>query len=152
FPAAGYLEMGLAAASQVFGDGDHTMEGVVIAEALVLPETGTRLVQVAVKREEDGVATFEVYSLTDRDSDAWQRHASGRVRRAELAPATPAATPLEEVRDPCTEEVQSADFYQVMTALGADYGPGFRTLSSIRRRDGETVTSIEAPAALESST
>src|SRR5690606_28744692 len=59
FPAAGYLEIGMAAARQVYGEGAHALEGVVVEEALILPESGTRTVQVVVTREEDGSATFE---------------------------------------------------------------------------------------------
>jgi len=151
FPGAGFLEMGIAAARQVFGEGAHTLEGVTVEDALVLPEAGTCTVQVVVTAEEDGLAKFEVFSQADGNADTWRRHASGRIRRGarDASPAEP--EPLDGVRARCTDEIAVDRYYETLAEVGVSYGPTFRGLASIRRRDGEALAMIEVPQGIGAS-
>ncbi|MGI9457271.1 MAG: type I polyketide synthase, partial [Aeoliella sp.] len=50
-PGSVFIEQGLAAARETFGDGSHAVEDVSVQAAMFLPEEGARLVQVAVEPE-----------------------------------------------------------------------------------------------------
>ena len=53
-PAAVYLEQGLAAAEQVFGEGDHALEDVSLQGAMYLSEEFSRKVQVTLAADSGG--------------------------------------------------------------------------------------------------
>ena len=142
FPATGFIEMATFAASQVL-DGPAALEQVQLREALALPEPGERTVQVAITAAADGGSAFEVASIGAEEDDDWTLHATGRVRRVGATAA--AEDTLEDLRERCAEELPAEPYYERLAALGAQYGPVFRGLKEIRRRDGEAIARIELP-------
>src|SRR5690606_3955827 len=72
-----------------------------------------------------------------------------RPGASEAGPA--AAEPLDEVRARCAGEFSAAAFYETVAANGGAYGPTFQGLTSIRRRDGEALATIEAPRGIGAS-
>jgi acyl transferase domain-containing protein/acyl carrier protein len=148
FPATGFLEMAWAAARQAFPEA-RGLDAVQIREALALPEDGEATVQVAVSPAADGKAAFRVFSLADDPADEWKLHVEGQVRLdgpPTGGDSTPDAATLDEVRARCTDEFPVGGFYERLAELGVDYGPSFRGLQRIWRRDGEAVARIALPA------
>ncbi|MCA9958471.1 MAG: type I polyketide synthase, partial [Anaerolineales bacterium] len=141
FPATAYLEMALAAARHAWGDGRYTVASVLIQEALTLPEQGTLPVQVALGALTDGMASFQVFSLRDAASEAWTLHTSGQIQVEETA-VTPDAVSLDDIRTRCAQMLAAANYYQQLADVGVGYGPGFRGLAEIWRRDGEAVARV----------
>lgn len=143
FPATAYLEMAMAAAQHGFGPGAYSVESVSIQAAMVLPEDALLPVQIALGPPADGRADFQVYSLADAEGEKWTLHASGQIKVEESA--VPDPVDVAAIWDRCREEMAADAYYQRLADAGVAYGPGFRGLADIRRRDGEAIARVALP-------
>jgi acyl transferase domain-containing protein/NADPH:quinone reductase-like Zn-dependent oxidoreductase len=143
-PAAAYLEMAAAAARRAVG-GEPVVHDLRVLTALRLPESGTATVQVALGPFDDGAATVRVFSLEGEADDRWTLHAEGRVGTA-AAEADAALPTIAELQARLPEAFPADAFYGRLEDLGVDYGPEFRCIREIRRRDGEALGRIRLPA------
>jgi acyl transferase domain-containing protein len=131
FPAAGFLELALAAAEQEGGP-DASLESVSIGKGLLLPEDGAAAVQVVVTHDAAGRKNVQVFSAAEDDAAApveWQLHATAYVTRAEKA-----SPPFSSNRQDF-EPVPVDDYYGRMGAMPCSRRPAHRT--------GRTVSPIE---------
>ena len=146
----------MAAAAQVAGELPAALADVRFLSPLVVPETGTRRVQVVLAGAEEGEATFQVFSRTDgAGPDAaldgpWTLHATGRVRPAdgEGGNGRPEAVDLAAVRGRCPNVVAGADLYPRLAAQGLQYGPRFQGIARLWHGEGEALGEVSAPAGL----
>ena len=147
FPAAGYIEAGLAAAAAALGDERREIGNLVIREPLELAPGGTN-VQVILRAENEGAA-FEFYSMDapSSGSASWRLHATGEVSPAAV---TGSAASLEQLRSLCAEEVATEAFYAGLRLHGLDYGPSFRVLSEVRRGENRALARVRLPEELSS--
>jgi len=142
FPGTGYLEVALAAAQLTLGADGVTLADVQIQEAMVVPEEGERLVQTAVSPLQDNRAAVRIFSQDEAGS--WQQHVTAVAEI--ISPPQPAAEPLAAVRARCPESVSGAEYYQKLAEVGLDYGPAFRGIQTIQRRDGEALAEVALPS------
>ncbi|MEO7358685.1 MAG: polyketide synthase dehydratase domain-containing protein, partial [Gemmatimonadaceae bacterium] len=150
FPAAGYLELALAAAHEVMGDAPVELRDISLREALWLPEDGTATVQVILTPEADQAQTVHVFSrrqmTADTDAQAWHLHASGRIIAERSSPLpTRASDSLAEARARCTTAVDVADYYGSLRKFSAEYGPAFRGIVQLSQAQGEALAQISLP-------
>ncbi|OHB69486.1 MAG: hypothetical protein A2V70_10225 [Planctomycetes bacterium RBG_13_63_9] len=156
-PAAAYVELGLAAAEQAFGPGEHIVENVSIQHAMFLPEGAGRVVQVTLAPEMAGERTFDVYSVPGDCKDAapsWALHACGKLRPADpkQGDAKPPSIDLDEVRSRTVDATQRQELYEQMAARGLAYGPAFQVLDDLRRTDRDALAEVRlAPTVAEES-
>ncbi|MDI3287045.1 type I polyketide synthase [Polyangium sp. 15x6] len=146
-PGTAMLEMALEAATDVLGPGPCALEEVSFERALLLPEEGSRVVQLVVLPARPGAATFELHSLplsTEGPGTTWTLHARGTVVR-DTAEGTTARTALDEIASRCHDTVPGAEHYRVMAERGVDFGPAFQALEHVLRRDGEALGRIRLP-------
>ena len=140
-PAAAFLECALAA-----GRAEHAVADFAIHAPLLL-EGGPRPVQLHLTPGEgDGALDFRLASLENDGEDAeptWTLHATGRLLPAE-EPDAP--EPLGDLRTRVVEAVDPAELYRGYAALGLDYGPSFRAVAALWRRDGESLARLALPA------
>lgn len=140
FPAAGYLEMALAA-----GDAEglkrHEVNGLAIERPLSWHEDEECRVQVVLSPDEDG---FEC-RIMHRAGDVWQRHATCR-----LAPDVD-ELPAEPLSPAAGETVDVADLYDRFRAAGLDYGSAFQGLRELFARDDSAWGEVELPSPLSTS-
>jgi acyl transferase domain-containing protein len=135
-PAAAYVETALAAA-----DGG-SLEQISFEQLLTLPSEGTRRLELVLGPR---------FRISSQDSESrWTLHAAGVVTAAPTEPAP--ALEMAGLQARCTEVIEGADFYQVLAANGLNYGPAFRCVSKIWRRDGEALACLQLPAAVVSDT
>lgn len=124
FPATAYVEVMLAAAQAVHGEGALELRDLDIVRPLVFDghasfETSLRL------SHETGVAEF--LSRPRGGTSDWTLNARGIVNRspiagkAGMAPATPAGTVV----------VRKVKVYECAKALGFDYGPSFQRVQQV---------------------
>ena len=90
-PAAAYVEMASAGAHHLFGEGAHSVENLLLQEALQLDFRTPTSVQVVFQAKNEGSAAFEMFSAPGdgQDADAvWTRNVRGRVTKAEKLETT----------------------------------------------------------------
>jgi acyl transferase domain-containing protein/acyl carrier protein len=156
-PAAGFAGMVLSAAEEAMGAGDHTLEDMSFERALFLPEHGARAVQLVLSARGVGETSFRFFSLeegaTQRD-EAWTQHAAGRIRHhypqanGHADQAFRDHESLEELMARCQETVAGADLYEGLLERGLEYGPSFRGVERLWRRDGEALGRLQLTEAV----
>ena len=140
FPAAGYMEMALAAAQRVWGEGGHAVKDFLIREALTFSEEQTRTVQLILTPKTEDEMALRLFSLIgneDDDNATWTPHVTAKIVREAAGTRTRVA--LDEIRKHCAEEISGAAFYQSRSELGAFIGSHFQALDRLWRREGEAL-------------
>lgn len=151
-PAAAYLEMALAASSEVAGQGPKTLSEVAFHEAVLLSREEPRTVQMIAFPATSGAASFQIFSRgTDAEKTAWVLNASGEIRTesAESASPNPEEIRLENIQAQCREEKPGAELYAALRESGLEYGPAFQGVERLWRRDGEALGKIRLSALAE---
>ncbi|WP_051791385.1 type I polyketide synthase [Amycolatopsis jejuensis] len=140
FPGTGFAELAIRAGDEA---GCPRIEELTLESPLVLPDQGAVQVRVSVGAPTGtGSRAVLIHSRPAGNSDAsWQQHASGHLSCAAPAPAADDA-----VWPPAgAEPVQVTDCYADFAGLGFEYGPSFRGLQAMWRRDGELFAEVRLP-------
>jgi acyl transferase domain-containing protein/NADPH:quinone reductase-like Zn-dependent oxidoreductase/acyl carrier protein len=174
FPAAGYLEMALAAGSLLLGTDALVIEDVEIQQALVL-ESEAKTIQMvlfgvdpnkqknrpdaenAEEEEEEGEIfpvqtdlileqgyTFEVLSLVSGDEEKWVLHATGKVRVNNDIQNVP-TTDLAIQRVQYEQANVPAVYYQALQERGIDYGESFSAIAQLFTKPNQALGQIQLP-------
>lgn len=141
FPAAGYVEMALAAAHELHGDGPLEVGDFAFSRALFLPTEGTTTVEFRSLPES---GDFQIAARGEAASQ-WTLHASGKILRAATRHPAPKPVNLADLRAACPEEQSGATCYERFARNGFDFGNAFRGITRVFRRDGEAVGEIRMP-------
>lgn len=143
-PAAGFVEMALAAAAQADPAREAwQVEDVVFEQPLALADE-PRQVQFAP----DGARTggFRIFSRAEDGPGEWSCHAGGRIVAA-VALVEPAADlPALLVR--CPQAVAPDALYAEWATRGLAFGPAFRGLAELHLGRVEALARLHRPAAL----
>ncbi|MDQ3815279.1 MAG: acyltransferase domain-containing protein, partial [Armatimonadota bacterium] len=149
FPAAAYLEMGLAAAQQLFGEGCPIVEDLELQKALVLSDAYATKVQTIIDAQDSG---FTIYSQTDSQDDDtdsdWDLHVKGQLGRT-TRPQRLRTLPLDEVRRRCPQVLSRSAHYQEEERRGHQYRLSFQGVHQIWCSTTEALAEIQTPEALE---
>ena len=148
FPVTAILEMGVAAAGLVFGDGPHEVADLMVPAALRLSADAPVVVQTIVSVDGDG-ARMRLYSRAEDAGDdvEWRLHATATLRRAPGSQPAAVAV-LDEVRARCADVVDVPAYYARMREDGHAYGPSFVALRELRRGAGGALALVHLPAEL----
>ncbi|WP_437494050.1 type I polyketide synthase [Sorangium sp. So ce1014] len=136
----------LDAAIRSLGPGPYALEDVFFAQPIILAPERPRNVQVVLSADESGERTFRVFSHDAAEEEPeWTLHVTGKLRAA--ADATPAAPPSrDDVRGRCRESMSGEAFYgDLIGRFGFEFGPSFRWIEEIWRRDGEALCRMRLP-------
>ncbi|MEU6075148.1 SDR family NAD(P)-dependent oxidoreductase [Micromonospora sp. NPDC047074] len=140
-PGTAFVEMALHAGRQV---GCEHLAELTLAAPLVLPEHGTRAVQLTLAApDEQGRRRIGIHSRpADRADADWVRHADGQ-----LAPvAADAPDPLTAWPPPGGTPVEIDPIYTELGRLGVDHGPSFRGLRAAWRSGEDVFAEVSLPA------
>ena len=140
-PAAGFIEMAIAALRSIQPHQSLALKAVTIHQALVLNQPQT--VQVLLLPKEDQLYQFEILSLTDTE---WVLHASGQVMEEALE--NPAD--LAQLQSRCGDSVAVDACYQRLAAQGVTYGARFRAIKKLWQGNSEVLSQLRLPEALHS--
>ncbi|MFF7631640.1 SDR family NAD(P)-dependent oxidoreductase [Kitasatospora sp. NPDC008050] len=135
FPGTGFVDMVLHAGLEL---GCAELEELTLQAPLVMPAHGGVQLQVLVQAPDaTGRRAVEVHSRAEAEAGAaqqpWTRHAAGLLG----ADGTPAGFELASWPPPGAQPVPVDDYYQAMADAGYAYGPAFRGLRAVWRRDAE---------------
>jgi phthiocerol/phenolphthiocerol synthesis type-I polyketide synthase C len=136
-PAAGLIEMALAAGRDLFGSVPLELAEFDITRALAIAEDETREVST---RYAEANSTVEIWSRKRFSAQEWVLHARGTVEPARRAPGKPLAPPVaaETVHD------TARAVYEEATRAGLEYGHHFALVTE-SCRDAVTTDSQLAP-------
>jgi acyl transferase domain-containing protein len=159
-PNAAYLEMVLASAAEAFGEGPVVFFEMENKQVLVPAKSETPQVQVVLSPAEEGRYSFAVYSGQrtgggkEKPTGNWTLHVSGKLlyRPAGETVGTEAPFNIQDVLARCTEEVSGSDFYRMQAERGNQWGPCFQGIERLWLGDGEALSLVRVPKALESDT
>jgi acyl transferase domain-containing protein/acyl-CoA synthetase (AMP-forming)/AMP-acid ligase II/acetylornithine/succinyldiaminopimelate/putrescine aminotransferase/acyl carrier protein len=152
-PATSYLEMALAVAAESDGrDAQVILQEVKFHKMLLWREQESQKVQVVLFPEAEGGSVFQIYSqpsAAEQSGAAWVLHATGQVKYKRQAPQSPAQESVEEILRRCAQQFAGEQLYFEFDERGLQYGPSFRMVERVWRRDGEAIGSLKTPDPLK---
>jgi acyl transferase domain-containing protein/acyl-CoA synthetase (AMP-forming)/AMP-acid ligase II/NADPH:quinone reductase-like Zn-dependent oxidoreductase/acyl carrier protein len=154
-PAAAYLEMARAASTEILGPGLPVLSNVSFQEALILPASGTRTLQLVASPASSGSASFQIYSSSPtadggHENSAWTLHVSGDMRMdvAEFVRCAEEQYNLDEIRARCPLRKSAAELYASLKNAGLEYGPSFQGVQQLWCGESEALGEVRLPPAL----
>ena len=144
FPGAGYVEAALGIGAALFPSQPLELEDIEFQKALFLPE-GKEPVQLqSIFLPPD--ATVEFSSRAGGAGDEWTLNATAKLRP--FAGARPAPADLRRLKKNPAGQLSPAEVYATYESLGFFYGPAFRGVERVWRRNGEALGRIRLPEPL----
>ncbi|SEM89772.1 type I polyketide synthase [Lihuaxuella thermophila] len=146
YPGAAYVEMGLAAAREAFGDRTSSLyvEDIEFHKALFLNEEKVPKMQVLLDPN-DG--SFRIYSTFNPEGKDWNLHASGKVQPQNSGNVT--KLELNELKSRIFNEIPREECYRQFKMLGLEYGETFQGIERLWQGSREALAEIRIPEALE---
>jgi len=149
YPATAFLETARAAFQQCREEPAEVL-GIVIHQSLRL-DSDTRLGQTVLSVNPEGSGLVKIFSRDgehDGQNTSWVLNAE-----ATLGPIHARTNPLPKLNLGDTssqlgERISGPDYYGFLASDGFEYGPAFRGIVSIARRDGQALVEVEAPEAI----
>ncbi|WP_178133513.1 type I polyketide synthase [Vineibacter terrae] len=123
FPAAGFIEIALAAARETYGDGALEVRDLEILQPLVFDAERSFEVMTRVSHD---TGVLEIRSRPRPGEDEWSLHVKATVAQAPVSEMSVA--PLS---DPACDVFDAERVYALARRRGLVYGPAFRKVESI---------------------
>ena len=139
FPAAGFAEIGLAVAKELFPADSCAVEDIKAEKALFYSESNVPKLRVIF---DDADSSYYIYSSFGSRTD-WELNAHGRVQR--FSPVEPKGADLAALRTRLGERVDHEAYYCHYEEAGYQFGPLFQQLESVWKQPGESVGKIVVP-------
>lgn len=130
FPAAGYVEMGLAAA----GEAPVTLENLDLNKAILLH--GYPIIQARVAE-----GRLSVYSRAAESYDEWTFHAAVDLLSKPLDPRVQRLN-LSEIHARCGRVISAENLYQQLKDHKLEYGRYFRGVQQVYEGHGEVLAEV----------
>ena len=149
-PASAHGALMHAAAESVSGAGAVVVEAVRLHAPLVVPgeetETAERTLQVVVAAEESAPRMVKVYSKGGGDK-GWMLHAEGRAVAGLGEAEDEAGVGVADVEGlkAGLEPMPAESFYEGLSEVGIEPGPGLRVVKSVWSGGGESVLEVVVP-------
>ena len=142
-PGATLLELIVSGTARVFGTPRRMPRDVAFHRSLVLDGAQPRTVQLLLRGEPSGSASFELHGMDSAASGAptWSLLASGAMVTDEPDGDTAPHSP-EDIQNRCAEKISGTSFYGRLAQHGLQYGPAFKKVADVWRRDGEAIARL----------
>ena len=143
---ASHLSMVLSAAALIEASEGAVcvLTDVVFPSALIVPEEGERVLQLAIGAPVNLPIEFRLVSISDDEQEP-TLHAKGRIAFG----GAPVPLPdLAAIRQRCDEELPVADVYSLQRRRHIVVGPSYQWLTALRRGNGETMAHLVMPSEL----
>ncbi|MFW6169225.1 MAG: SDR family NAD(P)-dependent oxidoreductase [Planctomycetota bacterium] len=159
-PATGFVEQALAAAADVFGENEQEVANVSIQQPLVLTTNSQRPIQTLLTPESTNEYRFDVHGGQPGDKEngkeeaEWVLHASAILRTVADSnePLPPQPVRPDEITARATRHTSGRQLYEQMADHGLVYGPAFQGIEKLWGADGEALSRLVVPSAIESET
>ena len=147
-PATAFIETALAAAPEILGPGEYTIESLEL-ERLLAPAPGEPcIIQNVIYHAGPDAAILEVHSRGDAPGEPWKRHARARLIRESGRGTGNGHEDLDEAAGRCGDVQEGAAFYETMGRAGIEFGPRFRGIDRICLGGRDAVAAVSRPRVL----
>ena len=139
FPGAGYMEMALAAARELYGETEAIeLTDIRFEKALYLDREQPLCLRLAFNRDQ---GDFTVYSRDYAEPvERWQVNARGRILLRHLD--MPHRTDPGSIKSRCNRSIEQDLCYRHFADLGLEYGAYFRGIGQLWQGAGETLAEL----------
>lgn len=144
FPAAGFAEIGLAIAGELYPGEPYAVEELEMLKALFIPADAALSVQVTYDYQDN---TFRVFGLAPEQQE-WELHASGRLVLISTDFPVVKDVDLNSLLSREGETLTHEEYYAELSALGYQFGPDFSQINHVWRIPGESLVEIIVPDSL----
>jgi acyl transferase domain-containing protein/ubiquinone/menaquinone biosynthesis C-methylase UbiE/acyl carrier protein len=146
FPAAGHVEMILAAGYETFKTADLILSSFFIHHALIIPHDAPVTVQLILTPIDHLQYSIEIYSL---ENENWISHTSGIISQSNSE--TCSLPPIHQIKSQCTNEISADYYYQQAKSAGIEHGHHFQSLKKLwQSNDAQQILGeIQLPSALK---
>ncbi|HMQ31650.1 MAG TPA: amino acid adenylation domain-containing protein [Chloroflexaceae bacterium] len=154
-PGTGYIEIALAAATEVLGPGPRYLGNIAFKQLLFLPPDSPRTLQVILIPGPTEEIAFQVYSRPTGSISApggkWTLHATGTIHQGWTDGDAPEPAPIKvgDLQARCVEQLAGPDFYEEFGERGNQWGPCFQGIARLWRGQREALGELVVPEALE---
>lgn len=124
FPGAGYAELALSAAREVFGKDSVRLEDIKFHAPLFLDDKHYSQVQTIVTLDEKGKAEIEIFSMNSSDNN-WMLQASAKAKVL----TTGSNEKFANIDTRNEDTILTDKFYEDAKKEGIDYREAFKGLS-----------------------
>ena len=148
FPAAGFAEIGLELAAELFPNEPYAVEELDLIKAMFVSADVVPTIQVVFDSSD---RSYQVFSRADEKQD-WELHATGRL--VLITSAIPFAPPvnLNELRASLADGLTHDQLYAELGWLGYQFGPSFSQIEQVHSVPGEALARIVTPESMTSAT
>ncbi len=137
FPGAGYGEIGLAVARNLFPGEPYAVHQLKIKNALFISPTNPPLMRVVFDKSDKSYSIFSAINA----QDDWQLHAHGQLLKIEAA--APSPIEIDAVLDGLEFFAGHDDYYKIFENLSLRFGPDFRQINAIWGQADQYLTKIK---------
>jgi len=161
-PAAGFVEMAIAASHALHKDSTPTLRSVFIQNALLLDQPKTVQLSLSAEASEklnrEVTYRFEIHSLPTLQSSEsnlkepdWLAHASGQIVLNQALEVSQDKVDLTALQARCAESITTEACYQRLYQQGVAYGPQFQAIQQVWRGESEALSRISLPPSVAAS-
>ena len=142
------------AARRHFGTDEVALDNLQYRDALVLPETGERIVQTILTPVDGTTAECRLASIDAEMKEGWRTHVVCLAQKEWIARTEEGLTSLElsGIKRRCATSISVDRYYSTLRQLGLEYGPSFRGIEALYRGEHEVLAHVVMPEELAEST
>lgn len=150
-PCAAYLELALAAATEIFGAHRFCINSLELKQALFFPKGSTHTLQVIAtpdEKNEDANFVLRFFSKPAEPSDTlWLNHATASISLdATVSDRKDITCPMpEQPEHGWMLALEAPAYYQGLRARSIQHGPLFQGVTHVWRRPNEVMCAISIP-------
>ncbi len=151
FPASAYIEMAWQAARTAGLEEGSELADLKFETKMVLAKGASLSVQSHLTPE-DNTHSFRIYSQ-EKGNKGWTQHASARFIPSEADNRlSPYDTGSSDLMDQESERISGETFYEALSQRGVHYGPIFRAIEYVWRKENEALGRLRLPVPIRNQT
>lgn len=143
-PGAALVEMALAAAHEVYGQGTYSVDDLRLRKALVLTPASDARLRTTLYQEQARVEIASYLALPSGERQ-WTVHATAQLG---ISSTSPAPRDLAATRVACDNHVSRDEFYEQTRGMGFQYGPAFQGVREIATGYRQAIGRVTVPDAI----
>ncbi|GFZ92618.1 hypothetical protein CYANOKiyG1_03330 [Okeania sp. KiyG1] len=148
FPTAGYLEIAIAAARNIFTSSQILLTDVVVSGNLILLETEIKEIQTVVTQLEENTYKLKIFTTEAEEKytqPEWTLYAEVNIHLVDSITHTEETIDIEKYQRDCTKAIDIKQHYQKFQEVGINYGNSFQGIKQLWKGQGKALAEIYLP-------